>query len=183
MGSANQYISLGYDECSHSSTHRKRNAIHGSHERSNATATLEKRVWKRVGMPLPRNPWHSGQGTNTCFFVELANIPNDHHITYEKNSCDNKPHKKGNEQARLTVGGDRLDYSREVTTYTTDTTPFKILIHSTLSTEDSEMMMTDINTYYLGPPLPRYEYMGMLLSRFPEEIIDKYNLRAMAVDG
>jgi hypothetical protein len=45
------------------------------------------------------------------------------------------------------------------------------------------MMIMDINTYYLGTPLPRFEYMKMLLSRFLEEIIQKYNLNALAVDG
>jgi hypothetical protein len=44
-------------------------------------------------------------------------------------------------------------------------------------------MMMDIKHYYLGTPLPRYEYMRMLLSRFPEEIVDQYNLKALAVDG
>jgi hypothetical protein len=43
------------------------------------------------------------------------------------------------------------------------------------------MMMLDIKNYYLGTPLPRFEYMKMLLSRFPE--IQKYNLDALAVDG
>jgi hypothetical protein len=45
------------------------------------------------------------------------------------------------------------------------------------------MMMMDINNYYLGTPLPRFEYMKMLLSRSPEEIIQNYNLNALAVDG
>jgi hypothetical protein len=45
------------------------------------------------------------------------------------------------------------------------------------------MMMMDIKNYYLGTPLPRSEHMKMLLSRFPEEIIQKYNLNALAVDG
>jgi hypothetical protein len=45
------------------------------------------------------------------------------------------------------------------------------------------MMMMDIKNYYVGTPLPRYEYTRMLLSRFPEEIVDKYNLRALAVNG
>jgi hypothetical protein len=45
------------------------------------------------------------------------------------------------------------------------------------------MMMMDIKNYYLGTPLPRFEYMKMLLSRFPEEIVQKYNLTALAVDG
>jgi hypothetical protein len=62
-------------------------------------------------------------------------------------------------------------------------TTFKIPINSTLSTEDADMMMMDIKNYYLGTPLPWFEYMKMLLSRFPEEIIQKYNLNALAVDG
>jgi hypothetical protein len=45
------------------------------------------------------------------------------------------------------------------------------------------MMMMDIKNYYLGTPLPHFEYMKMLLSRFPEEIIQKYNLNALSVNG
>jgi hypothetical protein len=45
------------------------------------------------------------------------------------------------------------------------------------------MMMMDIKNFFLGTPLPRFEYMKMLLSSFPEEIIQKYNLNALAVDG
>jgi hypothetical protein len=74
---------------------------------------------------------------------------------------------------RLTVGGSRLDYSGEVATSATDITTFKILINSTLSTKDAEMMMMDIKHYYLGTTSPRYEYMRTLLSRFLEEIINK----------
>jgi hypothetical protein len=50
------------------------------------------------------------------------------------------------ERVRLTDGGDRLDYSGDVTTSTADITTFKILINSTLSTEDAAMMMMDIKT-------------------------------------
>jgi hypothetical protein len=122
-------------------------------------------------------------GTNTCFFTELKNIPNDREITYGKIVCDYKAHKKEKERVRLTVGGNRLDYSGDVATLTADITTFKILINSTLSTKDAAMMMMDIKNYYLSTPLPRFEYMKMLLSRFPEEIIQKYNLNALAVDG
>jgi hypothetical protein len=81
------------------------------------------------------------------------------------------------------VGGDRLDYSGDVATSTADITTFKILINITLSTEDAAMVMMDIKSYYLGTPLPRFEYMRMLFSRFPEEIIQKNNLNALDVDG
>jgi hypothetical protein len=116
-------------------------------------------------------------------FVNLTNIPKDRKITYGKIVCDYKPHKKEKECVRPTVRGDRLDYSGDVSTSTADITTFKILINSTLSTADAAMMMMDIKNYYLGTPLPRFEYMKMLLSRFPEEIVDKYNLSVLAVDG
>jgi hypothetical protein len=122
-------------------------------------------------------------GTDTCFFIELKNIPNDRKITYGKIVCDDKPHKKEKERVRLTVGGDRLDYSGDVATSMADITIFKILINSTLSTKNAAMMMMDIKNYYLGTPLPRFEYIKMLLSRFPEEIIQQCNLNALAVDG
>jgi tRNA A-37 threonylcarbamoyl transferase component Bud32 len=56
---------------------------------------------------------------------------------------------------------------------TADITTFNILINSTLSTEDAQIMMMDIKNYYMGTTLPRHEYMRMLLSRFPEEIVNK----------
>jgi hypothetical protein len=143
-------------------------------------------VWKRgFGNELGRlfQGIRDIPGTDTCFFVELTNIPKYRKITYGKIVCDCKPYKKEKERVRLTVGGDRLDYSGDVATSTADITKFKILINSTLSTEDTAMMMMDIKNYYLGTPLPRFEYMKMLLARFPEDIFDKYNLGALAVDG
>jgi hypothetical protein len=73
------------------------------------------------------------QGTSTCFFVELKNIPKDIKITYGKIVCDYKPQKKGRERVRLTVGGDRLDYSGEVAISTEDIKTFNCFIKSTLS--------------------------------------------------
>jgi hypothetical protein len=122
-------------------------------------------------------------GTDACFCIKLTKNPKDRKITYGKIVCDCKPHKKEKERVRLTVGGDRLDYSGDVATSTANITTFKILISSTLSTEDAAMIMMDIKNYYLGTPLPRFEFMKMLLSRFPEEIVQKYNLNALAVDS
>jgi hypothetical protein len=103
-------------------------------------------------------------------------------LTAKSSAITNRT-KKEKERVRLTVGGDKLDYSGDDATSTENITTFKILINSTLSTEDAVMMMMYIKNYYLGTPLTRFEYMKMLLSRFPEEIIQKYNLNALAVDG
>jgi hypothetical protein len=123
------------------------------------------------------------QGTNTCFFVELSNIPKDRRITYGKLVCDHKPNKAEKEWVRLTVGGNMLDYTGEVASSTADITTFKILINSTISTKDAKMMIMDTKNYYVGTPLPRYEYMWLSLSIIPDEIITKYNLGAISVGG
>jgi hypothetical protein len=122
-------------------------------------------------------------GTDTCFFIKLTNIPKDRKITYGKIVCDYKNHKKEKERVQLTVGGDRIDYSGNVATSTANITTLKILINSTLSIKDATMMMMGIEKYYLGTRLPRFEYMKMPLSHFPEEIVQQYNLNALAVDG
>jgi hypothetical protein len=72
----------------------------------------------------------------------------------------------------LTVGNEILDYTGDVATSTADITNLKILINSTISLEDAEMMMT---------PLPRYEYMHLTLPIILDEIIAKYNLYAILV--
>jgi hypothetical protein len=92
-------------------------------------------------------------GTDTCFFIDLKNIPKDRNITYGKIVCDYKPHKQEEERVRLAVGGDRLDYSGDVSTSTADITTFKILINSTLSNNNAGMIMMDTKNYYLGTPL------------------------------
>jgi hypothetical protein len=117
------------------------------------------------------------------FLHRIKNIPNDRNITYGKIVCDYKPHKQEQERVQLTVGGHKLDYSGDVATSTAEITTFKIIINSTLSTEDVSMMMMDIKHYYLGTPLSRFEYTKMVISRFPEKIIQKYNLNTLAVDG
>jgi hypothetical protein len=122
-------------------------------------------------------------GTNTAFFIDLKSIPKNHKITYGKLVCDFKPNKNEKHWVILTVGADRLDYSGYTATSTADITTFKILINSTLSTQEAKMMMMDINKYYLGAPLPIYEYMRLPISILPLDIIEKYDLTRLTVKG
>jgi hypothetical protein len=93
-----------------------------------------------------------------------------------------KPNKTEKHRVILTVGGDRLDYSDDTATSIADITTLKILINSTLSTKEAKMMM-DIKKYYLGTPWPTYEYMRLPLTIRPLDIIKKYNLKRLAVNG
>jgi hypothetical protein len=113
----------------------------------------------------------------------LKSIPKDRIITYGKLVCDFKPNKNEKHRLRLTVGGDILDYSGDTATSTADITTFKILINSTFSTQEAKIMMMAIKKYYLGTPLPTYEYMRLPISILPLGIIEKYNLTCLAVNG
>jgi hypothetical protein len=137
---------------SHSPSHRQRNGILGSYEGSRLQPLWTRGFGNECGRLF--QGIQDIPGTDTCFFIDLKNIPEDRKITYGKIVCDYKPNKQEKERVRLTVGGDRLDYSGDVATSTADITRFKILINSTLSTEDAAMMMMDIKNYYLGTPLP-----------------------------
>jgi hypothetical protein len=189
MDTAHMSISLGNNHCSQQ--HLANAVIHPLTGKEMKYMALMKDprlqpLWKR-GFGNECGRLFQGirdiPGTDTCFFIKLTNVPKYIKITYGKTICDYKPHKKEKERIRLTVGGNILDYSGDVATSTADITTFKILINSTLSTEDAAMMMMDIKNYYLGTPLPRFEYMKILLSRFPEEVVQKNNLNALAVDG
>jgi hypothetical protein len=57
------------------------------------------------------------------------------------------------------------------------------LINSKLSTQEAKMMMMDIKKYYLGTPLPIWEYMRLPISILPLEIIEKNDLTRLAVNG
>jgi hypothetical protein len=121
--------------------------------------------------------------TNTALFIDLKSIPKNRQITYGKLVCDFKPNKNEKHQVILTVSGDKLDYSGDTATSTADITTFKILINSTLSTQEAKMMMMDTKNYYLGTPLPIYEYMRLPISILPLAIIEKYDLTRLAVNG
>jgi hypothetical protein len=103
----------------------------------------------------------------------LKSIPKNRKITYCKLVCDFKPNKNEKHRVILTVGDDILDYSGDKTTSTADITTLKIFINSTLSTAEAKMMMMDIKKYYLGTPLPIYEYMRLPISILPLDIIEK----------
>jgi hypothetical protein len=70
----------------------------------------------------------------------------------------------------LTVGGNLINYDGDVSTQTADL----------ISTLHAEYMCLDLKTFYLGTPMKEYEYTRLHISDIPKEIINQYNLRAIA---
>jgi hypothetical protein len=115
------------------------------------------------------------KGTNTIFFLshkEIRLIPADQMIPYARIVIDHRPPKDDWNRLRITVGGNLINYSFELTTRTTDMVSSKILWNSTISTKGARFAGADIKNMYLETPLDHYEYMKIPLSLFPQDIIE-----------
>jgi hypothetical protein len=95
-------------------------------------------------------------GINTVFFMskeDKRTIPCDRTVTYVRIVVDYRPQKEDPNRARITVGGNLIDYARELTTRTADLTTTKILWNSTLSTPGARYSTVDVGNFYLATPL------------------------------
>ena len=84
---------------------------------------------------------------------------------------------------RLTVVRNSINFPSDVTSPTADLKTAKLIFNSVLSTKDAKLMCADISNFYLNNPMNRYEYIKLLLSIIPEEIIQQYNLRKLVQKG
>jgi hypothetical protein len=122
------------------------------------------------------------KSTNTIKFIRIEDIPAERKAIYGSFEVDIKAHKEETEPTHLTVGGDQIEYPGDKSTHTGLTTA-KMLFNSTISTPGARFFVIDINNFYLNTPLERYGYMVFLMASLPEEVIDKYGLDDLAVDG
>jgi hypothetical protein len=134
------------------------------------------RLAQGVGTRMP-------SGTETVFFIKKSQVPVGRKVTYGRIVVGIRPEKKETHRTRLTVGGNLVDYPGDVSTPTADLTTTKVLLNSTISTPGARFMTGDSKNFYLNTPLDRYEYMRLSLSLLPDEIIQQYNLLAIAHDG
>ena len=125
------------------------------------------------------------KGTDTMFFIEYNDIPFDRRkdITYARIVVDYRPQKTEKERTRITVGGNLINYPDNVSTKTAEITTAKILFNSVISSPQARFGVLDIGNFYLGTPMLRYEYMFINISDIPDDIVQKYNLKAIAKNG
>jgi hypothetical protein len=100
-----------------------------------------------------------------------------HDVTYGKFVCEYKPKKVGKERTRFTVGGDKINYPGNCATPTGDSTLFKIMLNSIISSPGAQFMSLDIKNFYLNMLMLRYKYVHIRINNVPKEIIKQYNLR------
>jgi hypothetical protein len=121
-------------------------------------------------------------GTDALDFIHPDDVPTERRkdITYARICADYRPEKSDPNRIRITVGGTLVNYPGDVGTITADLLTVKLLLNSVISTPGARFMSLDISNFYLMAPMERPEYVRMNLSDFPDEIINEYNLRALA---
>lgn len=121
------------------------------------------------------------QATETMRFIKRRKVPHGRQVTYAKYVCEYKPNKQ--ERTKITIGGDHIDYPREVATKSADITTIKCLLNSIISTENGCFATADVKNFYLKTPMARPDYMQIKIEFIPQEIRDKYQVDDKIIDN
>eukprot|EP00978_Attheya_sp_CCMP212_P043772 scaffold291365_cov94-Attheya_sp.AAC.1 len=79
--------------------------------------------------------------------------------TYCRVVCEEKPLKEEKKRARITAGGNKIDYPGDVATPTAELITVKCLFISVISTPGAKAMAADAANFYLVTPLSNSEFM------------------------
>ena len=90
-----------------------------------------------------------------------------------------KPEKEEKERTRLTVGGNLLDFTGNLSSPKASTTTAKCVFNSLVSTPGVRCLLANIKNFNLNNILPDPELMRIPLRIIPQEIIDACNLTAL----
>ena len=107
---------------------------------------------------------------------EIKSTPGDRTVTYARIVVDFRPQKTDPNRVRITVCGNLIDYTYELTTRTADLTTSKIMWNSVISTPEAKYVCADVKNFYLMTSLDRLEYMRIRIDLIPQKLIDLYDL-------
>jgi hypothetical protein len=122
-------------------------------------------------------------GTETIFFISHRDVPKNKVPTYCRIVCEEKPLKAETKRVRITVGGNRIEYAGDVATPGADLITVKCLLNSVVSTPGAKCLAADAANFYLGTPLPGFEYMRIPVKIIPACIMKQYNLYHLVHNG
>jgi hypothetical protein len=135
-----------------------------------------KDIWsKSFGTEIP----HLVTTTETIFFKRKDKIPADQRkdVTYGCLVCTYQSKKKAPYHTRITMGGNFVNYPDNCGTPLADLLTINLLFISIISTNNAKFMTINIKDFYSMTPMKRYKNFCMKIDLFPQDIIDKHNLR------
>ena len=117
--------------------------------------------------------------TVTIEFVHKSTVPDNCQVTYASFVCDFRPLKSEPYRVSIVVCGDRLTYGAVDASPAASLLEAKLLLNSTISDCDqgATFISADVKDFFLATPMDKPEYMKISIKYFPDDIIDKYNLR------
>ena len=115
-------------------------------------------------------------------FIKKSKVPKDKKVTYGKIVCEIKPEKDEKKHTRLTVGGNLLDFTGNLSVPIASVTTAKCVFKSVVLTPGARCLLADIKHFYLNKILPDPEFMRIPLKIIPKEIIDAYDLKVLVED-
>jgi hypothetical protein len=115
-------------------------------------------------------------GMDVLEWVHRQDIPRNKQVTYPRYVVDIRPEKAEPYRTRITAGGDRIDYSGDVTTHTASMETIKMHWNSVVSTPNAKYCTADISNMYLCSLLPDEEYVRFKYDMIPPNIIKHYKL-------
>ena len=93
-----------------------------------------------------------------------------------------KPEKEKKEHTRLTVGGNLLDFTGNLSAPTASVTTAKCVFNSVVSIPGARCLLADIKFFYLNNIIPDREFMPISLKIISQDIIDTYDLKELVDD-
>ena len=128
---------------------------------------------------------HGVKYSDTMRFIHKDKVPPNKKVTYANFRADYRPLKPEPYRIRCVVGGDKLEYESDTASPTTDLLETKLLINSTISDarKGARFCSVDLRDFFLSSTMKEPEYMKLHLKYIPQDIIEKYNLLELAVDG
>ena len=148
-----------------------------------------KDIWnKAVSMELGRLAKGNKYGvayTETIEFICKDQVPTNRQVTYANMVFDYRPLKMEPYRCRIVAGGDKLIYDDDALSPASSLLETKLLVNSIISDakDNARFMSADLKDFFLASPMSRPEYMKMALKYIPQDIIERYNLLELAVDG
>ena len=122
------------------------------------------------------------KGENKGMFIPKYEFPKDKKVTYGKIVCEVKQEKEEKEKARLTVGGNLLDFTGNISAPTASVAMEKFVFNSVVSTPGARCLLADIKHFYLNNISPDPDFIHIPLKIIPQEIIDTYDFKALVDD-
>ena len=126
---------------------------------------------------LTQGVGHCIKGTNTIFFIHRSGVSAGKRVIYGQIIVPIKTNKTETHRVRITVGVDKISYKGPTATQCAILITTKIVLNSVFSTILDMLMCAYIHNFYYNTPMVYFEYMKIPLIIFPEEILNKYNLR------